>query len=73
MVPQMRNKMNTTGININFSSAFLATSTDFRVRKWLPGTNPQFSYKDGKQNKTKRNNKKKCLYCSTPTAQPSFL
>lgn len=54
MVPQMRNKMNTTGININFSSAFLATSTDFRVRKWLPGTNPQFSYKDGKQNKTKQ-------------------
>lgn len=46
----MRKKMNTTGINVNLRSAFFAASTDLRVRKWLPGTNPHFSYKDRKQN-----------------------
>ena len=44
MVPQMRNRMNTTGMNVNLRSAFFATSTDFRVKKWLPGINPIFNW-----------------------------
>ena len=41
MGPQMRSRMNTTGMNVNLRSAFFTTSKAFGVKKSPPGSNPK--------------------------------